>query len=226
MFDPNNITFLQAAFEARFQSNLFVLERRNAEKLNKKIKDVFPMRGQYSEKLLSFTNQYKVQANIGLGNITLQMEEPTDLEQFAGYVNKFVPNATAIFDIPKFIRFGFKLSTIWLTGSLEEANQCYFDLTKIDKNNIDEIGSVIGFSSNVILKSDDVTINIAINPAIQQKIEMNLTAGSTNTIKYGLMVTSDFAIDGLLNDGRIEDFTKRAVDSFHTKVIKFLNSVV
>lgn len=226
MFNIDDIEYLQAGFEIRFQSNLFILERRSAEQLSKKVKDVFPMRGQYSEKLLSYTNNHQTQAHVGLNNIILQMEEPVNLQLFSGYINKFAPDAAKIFEMSNIARIGFRLSTLWAKDSLEEANQCYFQLMKIDKSNIDEIGSVVGFSSSVLLKSDIFATNIVINPAIQQKMLMNFKDGSTNDVKYGIMVTSDFFIEGGVIDIKISDFTKHAVDNFNTNVIKFLNSVV
>lgn len=225
LFNPVELFYIQAIFEARFSSQLIVLDKNSAVRLNKRVKKSFISR-QYSDSNIVFaTAKNEVTANVLLDKIGLMMPNDVNLDKFSTYIREFAPDALSMFDVDQLTRIGLRVIAVSETTSLNEAVSTFHQLTKIPKDSTEILGSLIGYGLKISVNTgSNLMVNLSINPGQEHKIQVS-PEGTTDQTKYGAMIDMDFYQEGNIRGDNITNFLKNSILCLRNKVYPFLSSL-
>jgi len=220
LINTKDFLYTEVVFEARYSSQLMILERTPANKLSKKIKNTWQVR-QYAESEINYLNN-NITANVFLDKIGMSMIDNINLDIFITHVKSFAPQVMSFFDIGNLHRLGFRVKCIAEKQTLEEAvNNCMSLTTAKEKHSL---GEIIGCGVRFTVKSGTLLSNIVINPVQNQQIVVEPNSTTSQT-RYGIMVDIDIFSEGNFSRTHIESFTSNALSYLRNNIFPFLNNM-
>ena len=212
------------AFEIRFSTKMILLERGKLAEFSKELDGRFTMKD-YSDTQIQYSGDKDAQARIELDKIIVGCGN-CSAASFADSVKKFVPLAVEKFGFNKPNRLGYRVTAISKRKSIQEACNEYFSLTALKKENVDNVGSLMGYKIGTTIRmSDNMVCNIVLSPAMRRNIVINPKA-SKQTDEFGIMVDIDiFREQNLDGKEEVKDFIDKATRNLQDKIYPMMETV-
>lgn len=223
-FKSDQLSYGNFAFEVQFLSKLILLERENLSNFSKELDSRFTMQD-YNDTEIKYSGGKDVQAKIELNKIVVVCGNCA-ITSFADYAKSFVTLAIEKFGFANPIRIGCRITAISKRKSLQEAASEYFNLLSLKKENVDKVGTIMGYKIGTTIRmSDNIICNITLNPAVRRNIVINLKT-SKQTDEFGVMVDVDiFCEQNVAAKMKINDFIDIATRNLRDKVYPLIETV-
>lgn len=206
--------------EVKFENELIILERDIAAKFDKEVNSHFTLQ-EYDKEAVEYVGEKNIKAAIELNRIIIAGDK-MPLPSFSQLASLFTSTGLKVFCDNKFSNFNFRVASINKKNSLQEALNGYYNLSNVDKKEVDNIGRIIGFEHEVVLRlKDNMDCNIIFIPATRNKDTKGKQAD-----EFGIMTKVNCCYKGAAIEKKsIDTLLKQAINNLEEKIYPFIETV-